>query len=110
MELARTYASGAEEWHCPTCGRRMIMQWPPKYKRIVLEPGDEQAAHAGGKGGLQMGAAQIAPVDEFASEGADPSYARPHDDATPDAGDTPDHEALGPWLKWLNDADIDAAE
>jgi hypothetical protein len=106
MELERTYPSGAEEWHCPACGRRMIMQWPPQYKKIVLDPGDENATHAGGKGGLQMGAARVAPADELAAHG------RPHaEDTADDTGtDEPDHEALGPWLKWLNDADIDPAK
>ena len=101
MELAQTYTSGAEEWHCPTCGRRMIMQWPPKYKRIVLEPGDEQAAHAGGKGGLRMGAAQIATADDAlpAAEQPRSDFVRPLDDATPDAADAPAHDDLRPWLR-----------
>ena len=55
MQLEKTHASGAEEWSCPTCGRRFLMQYPPNYKRIVLEVGDEYAMHSGGKGGLQMG-------------------------------------------------------
>lgn len=52
MELAQTYASGAEEWVCPTCERRFVVQWPPQYKKIILEPGDEYAIHGGGKGGI----------------------------------------------------------
>jgi hypothetical protein len=100
MELARTYVSGAEEWHCPTCGRRMIMQWPPKYKKIVLEPGDEQASHAGGTGGLQMGGAQIASAeDSLSTEEPRSGFARPLDDTTPDTEDSPAHEALSPWLR-----------
>jgi hypothetical protein len=100
MELERTYSSGAEEWYCPTCGRRMIMQWPPKYKKIVLEPGDEQAAHSGGKGGLQMGATQIAPAeDSLAPEEPYSGFARPLDDTTPDTGDSPAHDDLRPWLR-----------
>jgi hypothetical protein len=35
------------------------MQWPPKYQKIVLEPGDEYALHSGSKGGLRMGSLQI---------------------------------------------------
>ena len=100
MVHAQTYASGAEEWHCPTCGRRMIMQWPPKYKRIVLEPGDELAAHAGGKGGLQVGAAQIVPAEQHPSvEASDPDFVRPLDDTIPDTKDAPAHEDLRPWLR-----------
>ena len=59
MHLVKTHSSGAEEWHCPTCGRRFLMTWPPSYKRIILEPGDELALHNGGKGGLQITGAQL---------------------------------------------------
>jgi hypothetical protein len=64
MFLDRTYPSGAEEWYCPACGRRFVMQWPPKYKRIILNGGDDYAAHSGGTGGLKMGSAQIAHAEE----------------------------------------------
>jgi len=74
MVLERTHESGAEEWYCPLCGRRFLMQWPPNYKKIILEPGDEYAIHSGGKGGLVMGAAQVAQKpDEFAQDAADQS-------------------------------------
>ena len=59
MLLEKTHPTGAEEWYCPTCGRRFVMQWPPKYKRIVLALGDEYAAHRGGKGGLTIGTTQV---------------------------------------------------
>ena len=59
MQLETTHESGAEEWFCPTCGRRFLMQWPPDYKKVVLEPGDESAIHTGGKGGLRMGAFEV---------------------------------------------------
>jgi hypothetical protein len=59
MRLEKTHPSGAEEWGCPTCGRRFLIQWPPKYRKIVLEPGDEYALHSASKGGLQMGPLQI---------------------------------------------------
>ncbi len=59
MRLEQTHPSGAEEWHCPTCGRRFLMSWPPSYKKIVLEAGDEYAIHNGGKGGLRMGSLKI---------------------------------------------------
>ena len=59
MQLEQTHPSGAEEWHCPTCGRRFLLQWPPSYKRIVMEAGDEYAIHNACKGGLRMGPPQI---------------------------------------------------
>jgi len=53
MVLEKIHESGAEEWYCPVCGRRFLMQWPPNYSRIVLEPGDETAIHSGGKGSVR---------------------------------------------------------
>ncbi len=62
--LEKTDASGIEEWYCPTCGRRFLLQWPPEYKKVILEPGDEAVAHSGGKGGLNIGGVQVVtPVD-----------------------------------------------
>ena len=59
MRLEKTHPSGAEEWLCPACGRRFLMQWPPAYKRIIMEAGDEVALHSGGKGGVRLGPLQI---------------------------------------------------
>ena len=66
MRLETTHPSGAEEWFCPTCERRFVMQWPPKYKRIVLNAGDQRVAHSGGKGGLNMGTIQVQLGEESA--------------------------------------------
>lgn len=54
MELVQTHGSGAEEWFCPTCGRRFLMTWSPAYKKLVLDAGDEYAVHSGGKGGITL--------------------------------------------------------
>lgn len=61
MTLTGTAESGAEEWACPTCGRRIIFRWPPSYEKLVLEYGDANAVHVGGKGGLRMGGLAVAP-------------------------------------------------
>jgi len=45
MVLARTYPSGAEEWRCPVCDRRFVVQWLPEYQKTILEMGDEFAVH-----------------------------------------------------------------
>jgi len=71
MILSHVHDSGVEEWYCPTCGRRFLMQWPPNYQKIILEAGDEQASHSGGKGGLQMGGVEIS-ADECADTADDP--------------------------------------
>lgn len=54
--------SGAEEWVCPTCGRRMLLRWPPHYEKLILEHGDEAAIHVGGKGGLRVGEVAVDPA------------------------------------------------
>jgi hypothetical protein len=45
---------GVEEWSCTGCRRRLLIRRPPAFEKIVLEPGDEWAAHVGSTGGLQM--------------------------------------------------------
>ena len=52
--LEKTHDSGAEEWHCPTCGCKMLFQWAPSFKRIVLEKGDDFALHNASKGDLKL--------------------------------------------------------
>ena len=47
MVLKTTHPSGAEEWNCPTCGRRFVAQWAPKFRRVILEHGDETTIHTG---------------------------------------------------------------
>lgn len=64
MQLEKIYPSGAEEWFCPVCGRRVIMRWPPVYQQIVLEAGDESAVHSGSKGGLRMRSARTNEEEE----------------------------------------------
>jgi len=83
--LEKTHRSGAEEWYCPTCGRRLLMSWPLEYKKIVLEPGDDYAVHTGAKGGLKMGAPEtVQEEDSFE-----------------------DDKYLIPWLEWMEKVDFD---
>jgi hypothetical protein len=69
MHLVKTHDTGAEEWHCPTCGRRFLLYWPPDYRKEIIEAGDEFAIHTGGKGGLQLSDPHLqdrpAPQPEF---------------------------------------------
>jgi hypothetical protein len=64
MTLNGTTETGAEEWICPTCGRRMLLRWPPNYEKLVLEHGDDAVVHVGGKGGLRVGKAEVTPAAE----------------------------------------------
>ncbi len=81
MQLIHTYASGAEEWQCSDCERRFVVQWPPRYKRIVLQKGNQDVVHTGGKGGLTLSNVSV--------------------DATP-------HMPLSDaWMQAVNDLDLD---
>jgi hypothetical protein len=55
------------------------MQWPPNFKRIILEPGDEGAIHTGGKGGVNLSTAP---------------------------GTGQESDATEPWPSWLGQPDI----
>jgi hypothetical protein len=103
MVLEKTYPAGAEEWYCPTCGRRMIITWKP-WKKIILEPGDSYAVHSGGKGGLGMGPFRFTPADDRRDPSAAPDLAP--DRAGAGAGDV-EAERLAPWLAWLEEIDFD---
>ncbi len=86
MMLDKTHSSGAQEWYCPTCGRRFVMQWTPKHKRIILNGGDEYAAHSGGTGGLKVGGVEI----QTSERGAAP---------------TEEDLPLDHWKSWLDSDD-----
>ncbi|MDH6140704.1 hypothetical protein P3T35_002714 [Kitasatospora sp. GP30] len=47
MRQVGRLASGALEWACPTCGRRVALAEPPAPALTVLDPGDETAVHIG---------------------------------------------------------------
>jgi hypothetical protein len=108
MVLETTHPSGAEEWYCPTCGRRFLLRWPPSYEKIVLDPGDQDAAHSGSKGPMLsmdsltvVGSQELAPTDElFSHQQALPSETAILNDGD-EVGKTPITDELRPWLKWL---------
>ena len=92
MVLETIHPSGAEEWYCPTCGRRMTITWQP-WKKVVLESGDIQAAHGGSKGILKIGSLQINLLNEYGPlAAAEPSVEDPY---------------LAPWVRWLDKMDWD---
>ncbi len=81
MVLEKVDSAGIEEWYCPTCGRRFLLQWPPDFKKVILEAGDENATHSGGKG--------RAPVRiPLADSEKDPT--------------------LLPWLEWIEQVDFES--
>lgn len=76
MILSGATDSGAEEWVCPSCGRRMLLRWPPRYEKLVLAHGDEAAVHVGGKGGLQVGDVAVTPGPAGEVHGAELQWLR----------------------------------
>jgi hypothetical protein len=86
MVLSNSAAGGGEEWVCRTCTRRIVLRWPPSFAIIVLDQGDPQAIHVGGKGGAMMGTSQVRGL----SAGAAPS------------AEVPDSE-----IYWLRENGID---
>ena len=49
MVVVNSGETGSEEWNCPSCGRRLLLRWPPRFERVVLLPGDDQVMHVGGR-------------------------------------------------------------
>ena len=84
MVFEKAHLSGMEEWFCPSCGRRFLVQWPPSYKMVVLEPGEKETRHNLSKRNSRMGAqvtwtGETEPIEEF---------------------------RLIPWLKWMEQVDF----
>ena len=112
MRLERTHDSGAEEWFCPVCGRRFLMQWPPNYKKIILEAGDEYALHSGAKGGFQMNNMEIKP-GEMEQETVIPSESHIRGEKSTNQLEDyilaeEDKARLILWEKWLEKSDFDS--
>jgi hypothetical protein len=63
MTRTRTLEHGVEEWSCTQCSRRLLFRWPPTFEKIVLDHGDQWAAHVGGSGGVHIAAAEVAPPE-----------------------------------------------
>ena len=87
MVLEKTHDSGVEEWYCPSCGRRFLVQWPPAYKMIILEPGEKDIRHNVSKGNSLNSARQGTPLE---------------------ANDLSDEFRLIPWIKWMEKVDFDS--
>lgn len=92
LRLVHMHASGAEEWLCPTCGRRLLLRWQPAYEKQVLIAGDIRAIHS----------ASRAPQPERAAAGSQPSGAD-----MADIGGDWSAEGLRPWVRWFHEAGLD---
>jgi hypothetical protein len=85
MVLERTHVSGVEEWYCPSCGRRFLVQWPPSYKMIVIEQGEKDTRHN---------------VSKVSS--------RPVQNEYIEEIDVTEEFRLIPWLEWMEKVDFDS--
>lgn len=56
--LETVHPSGAEQWYCPTCGRRLVLNFPPGTETLILERGDKYALTWGNSTGT-IAAAKI---------------------------------------------------
>ena len=68
MVFEKTHLSGVEEWYCPSCGRRFLVQWPPAYKMVILEAGEKDTRHNLSKVNSHVSPPQtneIEPIEEF---------------------------------------------
>jgi len=63
-EMTRTQSPepGVDEWSCTQCSRRLLLRRPPAFEKVVLDRGDEWAAHVGSTGGLQVAVADAHPA------------------------------------------------
>lgn len=89
MRMVRVEQSGFEEWACTTCGRRMLLRWPPAYEKRVIEPGDEKACHVG------SAASDVPPEPDAPPEAA----AAPPDDAATVPAEPKPHGNRRRWLR-----------
>jgi hypothetical protein len=87
MVLEKTHISGVEEWYCPTCGRRFLVQWPPAYKMIIVEAGDKDTRHNVSRSNSRIGPRQVTQLE---------------------ATDLTDEFRLIPFLKWMEKVDFDS--
>lgn len=99
MVLAGTLPSGAEEWSCPICGRRVLINWGPKFKRTIVASGNPDATHSGFKQNIQMQDFTIA------SGGQASSY-----EYNEDVNLNIDENRLTPWESWLDKNGFDDME
>jgi len=79
MTRTRTLEHGVEEWSCTQCSRRLLFRWPPAFDKIVLDRGDEWAAHVGaGHLNYPASAAQAGTADPAALPEEDRSWLAGH--------------------------------
>ena len=85
MVLEKTHISGVEEWYCPDCGRRFLVQWPPAYKMVVLKQGEKDTRHNVSRLNTRV-------ISDSVQQ---------HDEAEP-----VEEFRLLPWIQWMDKVDF----
>ncbi|MFI2612272.1 hypothetical protein [Kitasatospora sp. NPDC018619] len=93
MKFVARLSSGADEWSCPTCGRRVTLRRLPEPELTVLDPGDETAVHVGV---IEPDARAAAAAEKYGL-GPVQNIPRPPSPPAPDADDR----------RWLAEIGID---
>ncbi|MBV2154292.1 hypothetical protein [Kitasatospora sp. SUK 42] len=93
MKFVARLVSGADEWSCPTCGRRVTLRRLPEPELTVLDPGDESAVHVGV---IEPDARAAAAAEQYGL-GPVQNIPRPPSPPAPDAADR----------RWLAEIGID---
>ncbi|MET8540840.1 hypothetical protein ABZW03_09315 [Kitasatospora sp. NPDC004799] len=93
MKFVARLSSGADEWSCPACGRRVTLRRLPEPELTVLDPGDESAVHVGV---IEPDARAAAAAEKYGL-GPVQNIPRPPSPPAPDAADR----------RWLAEIGID---
>jgi hypothetical protein len=93
LQRSHIHSNGAEEWACPICGRKILIDWQGLHRSAVLIPGDASTSHIGGAGNQRTEASQVIAEQqtEYIAE---------------EVGTIPISEPLRPWLRWMQTAGL----
>ena len=91
MDLIREH-EGTEEWLCPICGRHLLVNWNPNFKRTILNAGDLSVTHSGFKNQVQSKDAMDKPLEEAI---AHPTVEKPIEESR-----------LIPWVLWMDESNF----
>lgn len=95
LTLVKTHTDGAEEWICPTCGHRVLIDWNSTARKTVITPGDTTISHVGGCATRQFSPHMLA------ATGRSSTSPQPAIFVHEELGPIPMTETLHPWLRWM---------
>jgi hypothetical protein len=106
IQLERIYPTGAQEWRCHACGRRLMTIAPPGCETIALEYGDRYILVWGDA----IGAVRAIKILIEAGDEQAVHYGGQVDSDPTTAESMQDEESMlmetNPWTEWLEDIDF----